>query len=151
MKKIVVIGLVALALIAGFVLIQNVGAHGPMAGGGGYYPYGGQYTGPGYGIGPGMMGGGMMGPGMMGPGMMGPGYGGYCWGNNPGTSERTKTLTEKETEAILKNYIGLNPNLKVGEIKDKGPYFEGEILTKENSLVSKFSIDKNTGWVRPLY
>jgi len=32
MKKIVVVGLVVLALIAGFALIQNARAHGPMMG-----------------------------------------------------------------------------------------------------------------------
>lgn len=83
--------------------------------------------------------------------MMGPGYGGYCGEENPGTSGRTKLLTEKETEAILRNYIGPNPNLKVGDVRDKGNYFEGEIFTKENSLVSKFTIDKRTGWVQPQY
>jgi hypothetical protein len=53
-------------------------------------------------------------------------------------------------ESVLKNYIDGNPNLKVGEIQDKGTYFEGTIVTKDNSLVAKYSIDKDTGWVRPI-
>jgi hypothetical protein len=89
---------------------------------------------------------------MMGPGygnyMMGPGYG-NCWGNTTGTYEG-KSLTQKDTESILKNYIGGNPNLKIGEIKDKQTYFEGTIVTKDNSLVARYGIDKDTGWVRPL-
>jgi hypothetical protein len=116
----------------------------------GYGGYGGRMMGPGYG-------GHMMGPGYwghMGPGyggtMMGPGYGDYCGGGGPATSEQNP-LTEKDTEAIVKDYIGRNPNLKVGEIKDKGTYFEGEIVTKDNSLVTKLSIDKTTGWVQPLF
>jgi hypothetical protein len=90
---------------------------------------------------------------MMGPGygnyMMGPGYSGYCWGNTPGTFQG-KSLTQEEMESILKDYIGNNPNLKVGEIKDKGTYFEGTIVTRDNSLVARYGIDKETGWVRPL-
>jgi hypothetical protein len=92
-------------------------------------------------------GGHMMGPGYGGY-MMGPGYG-NCWGNTTGTYEG-KSLTQKDTESILKNYIGGNPNLKIGEIKDKQTYFEGTIVTKDNSLVARYGIDKDTGWVRPL-
>lgn len=49
------------------------------------------------------------------------------------------------------SHKGANPNLKLGKVKDSGTYFEGEIVTKDNSLVAKFGIDKNTGWVQPLY
>jgi hypothetical protein len=89
---------------------------------------------------------------MMGPGYgnytMAPGYG-YCWDNTAGADEG-KPLTQRDTESILKDYIGSNPNLKVGEIKDKGTYFEGTIVTKDNSLVAKYGIDKDSGFVRPL-
>ncbi len=37
MKKIVVVGLVALALVVGFLFIQNAGAHGPMMGRGSWW------------------------------------------------------------------------------------------------------------------
>jgi hypothetical protein len=144
MKKKVLAGLVVvlgLALSGGVAFAHYTGFGG----------YGGHMMGPGYG-------GHMMGPGyyghMGGPGyggyMMGPGYGDYCGGGGPVTSEQ-KPITEKETESILRDYIGRNPNLKVGEIKDKGTYFEGEIVTKDNSLVTRLTIDKNTGWVQPLF
>ena len=116
-----------------------------------------------------VMGSGMMGSGfggnMMGPGyenngsyMMGPGYGsngnsGYArpyQGNNYGTYGRERALTLHDAEAIVGDYIGGNPNLKAGKIKDKTTYFETEIRTKDNSLVSKLGIDKNTGYVRQL-
>lgn len=142
MKKTLLIGLavvLGLGLTGGIALAHFWSQGGHMGPG-----YRGHMMGPGYG-------GHMMGPGYGGGPMMGPGYEGYCGEENPATSGRTKLLTEKETETILKNYIGPNPNLKVGEIKDKGNYFEGEIVTKENSLVSKFSIDKRTGWVQPQY
>ena len=135
MKKKMLVGLVVAATVAlsgGVVLAQNWGY------GGGW----GHMMGPWYG-------GQMMGPGYGGY-MMGPGYGNYCGGNTPGAYGETKTLTEKDTDSILRNYIGANPNLKVGKIQDKGSFFEGEIVTKDNSLVAKLGVDKNTGWVQPL-
>lgn len=152
-------GLIAIAVIVAVGFASVAFAHYR-----GYGGSGGGMMGPGYGgygghmMGPGMMGGGMMGPGygghMMGPGyggqMMGPGYGQPCWRNAPGTYEG-KTLTEKDAASIVRNYIGPNPNLKVGKIEDKETNFEAEILTKDNSLVARLSIDKTTGWVRPLY
>jgi hypothetical protein len=138
MKRKTLVGLVVAATIAlggGVVLAQNWGY------GGGW----GHMMGPWYG------GNIMMGPGYGGYGYMsGPGYGNYCWGNNSGAYGETPPLTEKDTEAILRNYIGTNPNLKVGKIKDKGSFFEGEIVTKDNSLVAKLGVDKDSGWVRPL-
>lgn len=136
MKKKMLIGLVVAATIAfggGVVLAQGWG-------------YGGSW---GHMMGP-WNGGNMMGPGY-GAYMMAPGYGNNCWGNSPGAYGERKPLTEKETESVLRNYIGANPNLKVGKIQDKGAYFEGEIVTKENSLVAKFGIDKDSGWIRPLF
>ena len=135
MNKKMLMGLVVAATIAlggGVVLAQNWGY------GGGW----GHMMGPGYG-------GYRMGPGYGGY-MMGPGYGNYCWGNNPGAYGENRPLTEKDTEAILRNYIGANPNLKLGKIEDKGSFFEGEIVTKDNSLVARLGVDKDTGWVRQL-
>jgi hypothetical protein len=143
--------------------------------GGGYgYGMGPGMMGPGYGygMGPGMMGPGYgygMGPGMMGPGygygygmgpgMMGPGYG-YGYGMGPGMmgqgygygpqyQQLEKPLGKKDAQEILENYVKslYNPNLKVGKITEKDTYFEGEILTKDNVLVDKIIIDKNTGWM----
>lgn len=130
MKKMLLVGLV---VAFGLGLGGIAYAH--------YWGYGGHMMGQGYR-------GQMMGPGYGGY-MMDPGYGGYCGGNTPGTYEG-KSLTQKDTESILKDYIDGNPNLKVGEIKDKGTYFEGTIVTKDNSLVARYGIDKDTGWVRPL-
>jgi hypothetical protein len=106
-------------------------------------------SGYGYGRGPGMMGRGM-GPGMMGrgmgPGMMGQGYG-------PQYQQESKPLTEKDVRAILENYVQStrNPNLKLGKVTEKDYYFEAEILTKDNSLVDKILVDKQTGWMRSVY
>jgi hypothetical protein len=150
--------------------------YGPGYGmGPGYGPgYGmGPGYGPGYGMGPGMMGPGYgygygMGPGMMGPGyghgygmgpgMMGPGYGpgygmGPGYGPQYGHQQPQKPLDENEVRAMLENYLksARNPNLKLGKIEDKGNYFEASIVTKDNSLVDKVDVDKNTGWMHSAY
>ena len=138
------------------------GMMGPGMMGGGY-----GMMGPGWGMGPGMMyrgygmGPGMMGPGYgtgpgygMGPGMMGPGYGPrYGPPYGPGYQQPQEPLTEKDAKGMVENYLRStrNPNLKLGKIEDKGPYFEAEILTKEGSLADKLAVDKNTGWMRSIY
>ena len=94
----------------------------------------------GYGMGPGMMGSGM------GPGMMGQGYG-------PQYQQERKPLTEKDVKAMMENYVQStrNPNLKLGKITEKDYYFEAEIVTKNDSLVDKILVDKQTGWMRSVY
>jgi hypothetical protein len=123
--------------------------YGPGYGMGPGMMYGPGY-GPGYGMGPGMTYGPGYGPGYgMGPGMMyGPGYGGQYGYPNP-----QKPLDEKEVKPMLENYLKSvrNPNLKLGKIQDKGNYFEADIVTKDNSLVDKIDVDKNTGWMRSAY
>jgi hypothetical protein len=119
------IPLLALALVLGLTL----------------YPiHGRAQMGPGYGMGPGMMGYGYggygMGPGMMGygyggygmgPGMMaGPGYGcygmgpwmmphygmgyGYGYGYGPQYQEREKPLTEDDAKTMVENYLKSTKN-----------------------------------------
>ncbi|MGA8178487.1 MAG: hypothetical protein WB792_00405, partial [Desulfobacterales bacterium] len=122
--------------------------------------------GPGYGMGPGMMGGQggnntyggqQMGPGTMGGQggnntyggqQMGPGY-----GNSSQYRQSQKPLDEKGAQKIAENYLQSvqNPNLKLGKIKDTGQVFVVEIVTKKSAdLVSKLSIDKNTGRMSPV-
>ena len=92
------------------------------------------------------MGPGMMGEGRMGPGMMGQGYGHEY-------QREGKPLAEQEVRVKEENYLRAtrNPNLKVGKITDKDQYFEVEIVTKDNSLVDKIIVDKQTGWTRSVY
>jgi hypothetical protein len=44
-----------------------------------------------------------------------------------------------------------NPNLKLGKIKDTGNAFEAEIRTRNNALVDRILIDKETGGIRSAY
>jgi hypothetical protein len=39
----------------------------------------------------------------------------------------------------------------LGKITGKGPNFEAQIVTKDNSLADKVLVDKNTGWIRSAY
>jgi hypothetical protein len=136
---------------------------GPGMMGPGYgYGMGPGMMGPGYGYG---MGPGMMGPGYgygMGPGMMGPGYGsgmgpGYGYGSGPQYGRQygqpEKPLDKDQAKQQVEDYLksSRNPNLKIGEIKEKGSDYEVNIVTKEGSLVSKVLVNKDTGWMRPAY
>jgi hypothetical protein len=119
-----------------------------------YCPYGGNYSGSGYGMGPGMMG-----PGYgygMGPGMMGPGYG-YGYGPQYGYGQQYRQpstpLSEDQAKQEVGNYLSStrNPNLKMGKIEDRGNDYEVNIETKDGSLVNKILVDKDTGWMRSAY
>jgi hypothetical protein len=110
----------------------------------------------------GMMGGGMMGNGITGGGQMGrgmgsgmgnPGYGNQYIPQPPQNQQPQKQLGEKDVRGILEDYLKSkkNPNLKLGKIKDDGYAFEAEIVTKDNSLVDRILVDKNTGTMRSAY
>jgi hypothetical protein len=104
-------------------------------------------------MGSGMMGGGMMGQGM-GSGMGNRSYGNqYSPQNGPQYQQPQRQLGERDARAVLENYLNSrrNPNLKLGKIEDEGNAFEGEILTRNNSLVDKLLVDKNTGEIRSVY
>ena len=163
MKKLLFV--LALVIISGLILFppegraqMGPGMMGPQGyGDWNYCPYCGAPLGPGggYGMGPGMMGPGYgMGPGMMGPGYgYGPGMRGPRYGYGPQYQPPQKPLEEKDARGMVENYLRStrNPNLKLGKIEDKGPYFEAEILTKEGSLADKIAVDRNTGWMRSIY
>jgi hypothetical protein len=85
----------------------------------------------------------------MGPGMMERDY-----GDTPPYRGRPSEPLDKEgagkmMESRLKS--SRNPNLKLGEVEDKGDYFEAEVRTKNDALVDKLIIDKETGRMRSLY
>lgn len=126
--------------------------------------------GPGYGMGPGM---GMMGPGMMGMGrgmmgmggmggMMGPGMMGMGPGMGPGmargwgaqdcpwaSGDPGRLLGKDDVAKMLERQLAMHGNdrLKVGKVEEKDDKtIVAEIVTKDNSLVDKFAIDRRTGW-----
>ena len=91
-----------------------------------------------------------------GPGMM-QGYG-YGMGNGPGydrsgdtPGNQTLNLTTDEVKSRMERWLTWrgNPRLKVGEVKEKdADSITADILTKDNSLVERFIVDRHTGLVR---
>lgn len=125
--------------------------YGPPQGQGWFCPWCGAYRGPEWGPGYGMMGPGYgMGPGMHYGYRMHRGYGPGYYGRYQAPRE---PLDKAEAEKLVKSYLDSlrNPNLKLGDIRDKGDVFEAEILTKDNSLVDKLLVDKRTGWFQSVY
>ena len=86
----------------------------------------------------------------MGPGMN-RGY--YGSGQQYGPQYRQEPLNREQAESVIENQYGLsrNPNLKLGDIEDKGDHFQADIVTKDNSLVDKLRVDKNTGYISSMY
>ena len=180
MKKYQLAWAVAIMLlmgIAGTAMAQQgqpAPPQGPQSGEGWFCPWCGrsQDYGPGYG--PGMHRGYGMGPGMhrgygeeMGPGMH-RGYGGYGsgrmhrgYGPGPGYGYRPepyrpgqqRQFNQEEAEAMVENYLSSsrNPNLKVGKVEEKDDHYVVDIRTKDGSLVDRYMVDKNTGWMRSIY
>lgn len=119
--------------------------------------------GPGMGMGPGMMMGPgmgygyggqmpMMGYGMMGSGMMmGPGYG--MMGGCGDAQTLDRDIKADDVKKMMEQRVAWarNPNLKVGKVTEKdGDTIEAEVVTKDNSLVRKFSVDRHTGRMQPV-
>lgn len=121
-------------------------------GGGPGYGMGPGMMGPGYGMGPGMMSPGYgMGAGMPGPGMMRPGYGmspGMMYGTpqSPGGQ-----ISVEDVRDVLEQMVGSNPNLKVGNVAEQDGEITAEVVTQDGSLVNRFRVNPNTGRWAPEY
>lgn len=98
------------------------------------------------------------GPGMMrgygyghGPGMMwGYGYGpGYD--RSDAQEKKDLNLTTDDVKTRMERWLARrdNPRLKLGEVKEKdADLITADVVTKDNSLVDRFIIDRHTGLVR---
>ena len=100
---------------------------------------------PGFGQGPGMM----MHPGFgQGPGMMGFGM---MW-NQSGRQALPKDLSVEDVQHMLEHRLQwqINPNIKLGKVEEKdADTIVAEIVTRDDSLVQRFEIDRHTAWARP--
>jgi hypothetical protein len=102
----------------------------------------------GYDMGPGMMRyGGYQAHGM-GSSMMGP-----SGENGLQRNQNRAYIDQNGAERIFEDYLKSehNPNLKLGKIKDEGSFFEADVVTRDNSLVDKLIVDKDTGHLRSIY
>ena len=131
---------------------QDGPGYGPgwmMGGGPGGGPCFGQDGGPGPGYGPGyhMRGwGGGHGPGMM------RGWGrGYGPGYDRRADNQNLNLTTDNVKTRIERWLAWrgNSRLKVGEVKEKdADTIIADVVTKDNSLVQRFIIDRHTGAFR---
>jgi hypothetical protein len=64
-----------------------------------------------------------------------------------------RPLDRNDAKTMMQNYLNStrNPNLKLGDVKDTQNAFEADIMTKDNSLVDRVQVDKNTGWMHSAY
>ena len=125
--------------------------YGPMQGYGpgyghmrGYGPGNGQ--GQGYGPGYHMRGwGGGYGPGMM------QGYGSGYGPRADIQGNQTLNLSTDDVKSRMERWLAWrgNPRLKLGEVKEKdADTITAEIVTKDNSVVQRFIVDRHTGFTR---
>ena len=56
-----------------------------------------------------------------------------------------------QARSMFENYVARNPNLKLGSVEEKDGAYQGEIVTKDGSLVDRMVIDKSTGRMRSVY
>jgi len=67
--------------------------------------------------------------------------------------QQEKPLGIEEAKQEVENYIEStgNPNLKLGEVRDKGSSFEADVIAQNDLVVDKFLVNKNTGCMRSEY
>lgn len=80
----------------------------------------------------------------------------YCpWAGHKGMWHPSKgqPVTQDQAKQLLEDHLRYtkNPNLKLGDILDKGELYEADVLTKDGSLVDKIQVNKKTGYLRSAY
>jgi len=62
-------------------------------------------------------------------------------------------IDKKEAQTIAENYLDStnNPNLKLGNERDEVTNYEFDVVTRDNSLVDRLLVSKDTGEIRSAY
>jgi len=70
-----------------------------------------------------------------------------------GLAERREDPWQAAARRILRAYVQStgNPNIAVGQLRDRGTDVEGEIVTHDGELVEKLLVDKQTGLIQSAY
>ncbi|MEZ5666301.1 MAG: hypothetical protein R3F55_02490 [Alphaproteobacteria bacterium] len=87
---------------------------------------------------------------MMSNGMIAPGMGPQGWGR---LSVLPRALSVDDVRSIMGFRVAwmMNPNLKVGRVEEQdGGIIVVEIVTQDDSLVSRFAVSALTGDIRPM-
>ena len=78
-------------------------------------------------------------------------YGDYYHSPREGKYGQRKTIrTEAEARKMLLNYFSPQ-KATIGEIREKGWFFEAEIKDRHNTPIDRVIIDKRTGRIRSIY
>jgi hypothetical protein len=55
-------------------------------------------------------------------------------------------MTKEQAHDVVAKHINrINPDLRIGLIKDAGSFYETEILNKDNRVVERLGVDKQSG------
>ena len=67
--------------------------------------------------------------------------------------QKGQAVTQDQAKQLVEYSIrnSKNPNLKLGDISDKGDFYEADVVTREGSLVDKIQVNKKTGYFRSAY
>ena len=75
-------------------------------------------------------------------------YGGYCRGPKWGWyGARRAVKSVREARQLLDEFLK-ETDLSVGEIRDKGRFFEADVLEEGEGIVDILIVDKRTGRIR---
>ena len=69
----------------------------------------------------------------------------------PGYQDAEGSMRKFDAQMALRNYVTRNPELQVGTVRDKGDTFEADVIGKDRSLVGRVIVEKDTGWILPIY
>ncbi|MEE9418183.1 MAG: hypothetical protein V3W43_01820 [Desulfatiglandaceae bacterium] len=59
---------------------------------------------------------------------------------------RDSSMTKEQAHDVVAKHINrINPDLRIGPIKDAGSFYETEILNKDNRVVERLGVDKQSG------
>jgi hypothetical protein len=80
----------------------------------------------------------------------------YCpWSGQKGMwhPRKGQSVTQEQAKQLPEDHLryGKNPNLKLGDLTDKGDYHQADVVTNEGSLVDKIQVNKMTGYFRSAY
>jgi hypothetical protein len=61
-------------------------------------------------------------------------------------ANRAPALTKEQAHDVVANHVKkLNPDLKIGQMKDAGSYYEAEVLGANGDVVQRLGVDKESG------
>ncbi len=87
--------------------------------------------------------------------MMGPHYGmGPGFGSGWRRAAPARDLSADDVRKMFEARLAWrgNPNLKLGEVKERDEdTIVADVVTKDDSLVQRYQVDRHTGFMRPVY